>query len=78
MEQLENRGIGEQGTQPRRLILGWGELHEMADPIARRELHEAQPVAMRVQPHRFGVDRDDAGEGDFGREIAAVKMNAHG
>jgi len=78
MKQFENRRIGEQGAQPRRLILGGGELHEMADPIARRELHEAQPVPMRVQPHRLGVDRDDAGEVDFDRESAAVKMNAHG
>jgi hypothetical protein len=49
----------------------------MADPIACRELHEVQLVPMRVQPHRLGVDRDDAGEVDFGREIAVVKMNAH-
>jgi len=50
----------------------------MTDAVARLELYEAQPVAMRVQPHRLGVDGDDAGEVDFGGKIAAVKMDAHG
>ena len=34
------------------------QLHEVCDPVARRQLHEAEAVAMRVQAHRLGIDRD--------------------
>jgi hypothetical protein len=34
--------------------------------VAGRELHKAQPVAMWIEAHRFGVDRD------HGAEIEAI------
>ena len=77
MEDLQHRGIGEQRLEPRRVIGTLGELHEMAHAIAGRELHQAQPVAMRVQSHRLGVDGDGGAKVDAFRQIAAMKMGAH-
>ena len=34
------------------------ELHQMGRPIARRELHEAEPVAQVLETHRLRVDGD--------------------
>src|SRR3546814_10509450 len=59
MEQLQPRGIGQNRFQYRRVIGAAGlEADEMlvARPVA--DLDEAEPVAQRVQPHGFGIDRD--------------------
>jgi len=47
-------------------------LDEVRIAVPGRELHQAQPIAMRVQPHRFGVDRDRIAEGEAPRNIALV------
>ena len=36
------------------------ELHEVRRAVAGRELDKAQPVAMRFEPERFGIDGDRA------------------
>ncbi len=35
------------------------ELHQMGMTVAGGQLHQTEPVAMRVQTHRLGVDRHD-------------------
>ena len=62
VEQLQHRRVGEQPPQVGRVVAAGGELHEMGVAVAARELHEAQPVAVRVEPHRLGIDRDRIAE----------------
>src|SRR5579862_8106809 len=49
----------------------------MSVAVAGRKLHQAKPVAMRVQPHRLGVDRDSRPKIDPFGEIASVELMAH-
>src|SRR5687767_6425012 len=48
----------------------------MADPVALRELDEAEPVAERIQAHRLAVDGDDGAEIEPFGQIALMQMNA--
>ena len=77
MEQLGYAAIGQQLPQPRRRVGPRRELHEMRVPIAGRELDEAQPVAMRVEPHRLGVDRNNRSEVEPFGQITAIKSIGH-
>src|SRR6266851_5306659 len=46
--------------------------------VAGRELHHAQPVAVRIEPHGLGVDRDRAAAVMREvRQIAAVQADGH-
>jgi len=58
MKKLCCAGIAKQEFQPRSGITARLELHEMRIPVTRRKLDEAQSVAVRVQPHRLGVNGD--------------------
>src|ERR1700739_1474745 len=49
----------------------------MSVPIPRRELDEAQPVAVRVEPHRFGVDGDSRPVTDAFWQVAVIKFVGH-
>ena len=51
------------------------QLHEVRDPVACRQLHQAEPVAMRVQAHRLGIDRDDGAEQQTLRQIVTMEMD---
>ena len=53
-----------------------GKLHQMAVAIATRELHQAEPVPMRVEAHRLGVDRHRIAEGEPRRQVAAMEVAA--
>src|SRR5205807_9867108 len=77
MKQLGYAAVSQQLPQPRRRIGSGRELDEMRVPVAGRELEEAQPVAMRVEPHCLGVDRNDWSEVEPFREIAAIKPIGH-
>src|SRR5271155_5753070 len=77
MEQLGYAAIGQQFLQPRRGVGPGRELHEMCVPIAGRQLDEAQPVAMRVEPHRLGVDRNNRSEVEPFGQITPIKLIRH-
>src|SRR6202045_1030085 len=77
MEQLGYAAIGQQLPQPRRRVAPRRKLHEMRVPIADRQLDEAQPVAMRVEPHRFGIDCNNRSEIEPFGQITAIKPIGH-
>ena len=52
-------------------------LHDVGRAVAGRELDHAQPVAMRVEPHGLGVDRDHVLVAREIGEIAAVQADGH-
>jgi len=59
MQVLDPLRIGQNHAQVRRIIgRARAESHQMLVPAAVRELHDAQPVALRHQAHRLGIDRD--------------------
>src|SRR5262249_24099261 len=53
------------------------DLHHVGRAVAGRKLHHAQPVAHRLEPHGFGVDRDRAGIAREVGQVAAVQADGH-
>ena len=45
--------------------------------VAARQLHEAEPVAMRVEAHRLGIDRDRVAEQKTLGQVAAMQLIIH-
>ena len=53
-------------------------LHDVGRAVAGRKLHHAEPVAPRVEAHRFGVDRDrGTGVARQVGKIAAMQADGH-
>src|SRR6185312_9723933 len=77
MEDLQDRGIGQQRLEAWRVIGAGGELHEMRYAITGRKLDQAQAVAMGIEAHRFRVDGDAGAEREAGGKVAMVEMDAH-
>jgi hypothetical protein len=63
--------------QVRRVGVTLGNLHHVGAAVAGRELHHAEPVAVRVQPHGLGVDRHRAGVAGQVGQIAAMQAYGH-
>ena len=79
VKDLEHTRVAQQAAQVGRVIAaGRCELHEVAVTVAARDLHQAEPVAVGVQAHGFGVDRNRIAEGQAGRQIALVEVERHG
>ncbi len=51
------------------------ELHQMRVAVAGGELHQAEPVAMRIEAHRLGIDRDDRAEVEAVRQVVPVQVD---
>jgi hypothetical protein len=49
----------------------------MGIAVAARQLNEAQPVAMRVQPHCLGIYGNGRAEGNPVGQIAMMQLVAH-
>ena len=47
-------------------------------PPAIADLHHAQAVARRDEPHRLGIDRDGPFEDDIGGQVFFVEIYGHG
>ena len=75
MEQLERLGIGQQALQVGRGVGPALELHRMADAVAGGKLHQAQPVADRVEAERLAVDGDDRAEVEPVGQIVLVEFD---
>src|SRR6516164_9821622 len=78
MKDLQNRTVGEKFGQIRRGAGACRDLHYVGGTVARRQLHHAQPIADRIEPHGFGVDRH--GVDTVAREvgqIAAMQADSH-
>ena len=78
MEQLEDRGVGQQRLDVGRAGRARRDLHHVGGAVAGRKLHDAQPVAADIETHGLGVDRDraDLVAGEV-RQIAAVQADGH-
>ena len=77
MEELQHLRVGQQRLEIGRARLPPGDPHEIGVAVAARELHEAQPVAMRIEAEGLGVDGDDGPEIGAVRQIALVQADGH-
>ena len=78
MEELQHGRIGEQALEIWRARLTAAAIWtRSAVAVADGELHQAQPVAMRVEAQRLGVDRDNGASVDPLGEIALMQADGH-
>ncbi len=53
------------------------ELHGMADPVAGRQLRQAEPVAEGIEAQGLGVDRHQLAQVKTVGQVALMQMNFH-
>ena len=74
VKQLQGVRIFQQGAEIGGLGLAFGDLHNMGIAIAIRQLHHAEPIAMRVQPHGLAIDRNGGAQLQAIRQVALVEV----
>ena len=77
MKKLRDRRVGQKGGEVRGLGLAGCDLDQMGVAVAGRQLHQAQTVPMRVQPHGLAIDGDRVAPLDSVRQIALVEVVRH-
>src|SRR5919106_36469 len=77
VEHLLDRGIGQQTGEVGRVVAAVAEMHEMTRAVSGGQLHQAQPVTERVEPHRLGVDGDARPEVEIRRQVLLVLRDRH-
>ena len=53
------------------------ELNELGIAVAARELHETEPVAIRIEPERLGIDGDGVAEVPPRRQVVSMQLDRH-
>jgi hypothetical protein len=78
MKQFQPRRVGQHRFQIGRIIRAVGaEPNQMFIALPIGNLHHAQPVTVGDQPHRFGVDGNNAGGQRIGGQVFFVEMYGH-
>jgi len=79
VEDLDDGRIAQQFFQVRRVVLAARDLDHVGGAVARRHLHHAQPVAVRIEAHGLGVDRRRTGVARkvLVRQVATVQADGH-
>src|SRR5262245_33733140 len=80
MEDLEDCRVREKRLEARRRPVLAVELDEMSGAVPGAELHEAEPVAVRLEPEGLGVHSDGPLEDNALGQIVPVQLydGAHG
>jgi hypothetical protein len=77
VEDLGDIGVAQQPAEIGRFLeVGW-DLHDIGAAIPWRKLHDTKAIAMRVQPHGFGIDRHFAAIAREVGQIALVQPDRH-
>src|SRR5262249_18710888 len=58
--------------------LAGAQLDDVADAVARGQLHQAQPVTQRVEAECFGIDGDAIAKAQIRRDIALMQFDLNG
>jgi hypothetical protein len=77
MENLGDRRIGEHPLDMGGVPLAWRDLNDVRRPVATRDLHDAEPVAVWIEAERFGVDGDSVADSDEVGQITFVNTYGH-
>ena len=77
VEQLCHLRVGEHALEVGGFVFSGGELHRMADAIARRHLRQAQPVAEGIEAQRLGVDGNQRAEVEAVRQVVLIELDPH-
>ena len=75
VENFHNGRIGQKRFQARRIIGRPVQLHEMGAAVTGRELHQAQAVAVRIEPERFAIDGDAGAKRHPRGQVTVMEMN---
>src|SRR5438045_9524647 len=78
MKDFDDLRIGQQRLQVRRVGVILRDLDDVGGAVATRHLHHAEPVAMRIEPHGFGIDRNRILVAGEIRQVAAMQADGHG
>src|SRR6516165_6954168 len=76
VEDLKNALIGKETRELRGVVVP-ADLNELGITVAARQLREAKPVAIGVEPKRLGVDGDGVAEVPPRRQIASMQLYRH-
>src|SRR6202051_1271406 len=80
MKQFDNCGVGQQRLQiwairPLAAQRRGNDLHQMRCAVPGRKLHQAESVALRVQPHRLGIDRNHRSKAQPSRQVVLMQLD---
>ena len=80
VHQLDDDRVGQQALEVRAVEAVPAErrrheLHQVRLAVAGGKLHQAEPVAVRLQAHRLGIDRDHGAERQALRQVVPVQMD---
>lgn len=78
LENLNDVRIAQEFLQVGRILLALRDLHDIRGAVAIRQLHDAKPVAVRIETHGLGIDRRRMGVAAEVRQIAAMQADGHG
>lgn len=74
VKQLQNAVIRQQPFKIGRTFLTLLDLHHMRVPIAKGQLHQTQPIPMRVQAHGLAINGNRRAKGQIVRQVVLVQM----
>src|SRR6185437_2424895 len=77
VEQLGHAGVGQEPVEIGCRVRTGRKLHGVAHAVAGRELHQAQPVAERIETQRLAVDGDKRSEVEIVGQVALVQLDLH-
>ncbi len=78
MHQLHDIAVSEKTFQVRTVIFPPAEafghqLHQMRGTVAGGELHQAQSIPYRIEPHCLGIHGNDRAERQIRRQVVAMQ-----
>src|SRR5215210_1338577 len=76
MEDLDHAFIGEEPHELGRISIP-ADLDELGVAVSGGELHEAEPVAIGIEPERLGVDGDRVAPDAAWREVVLMQLDRH-
>ena len=72
MEDLRHSRIGQHALEYFGRARARHDLHDIGTAVAARDLDDAEPITMRIETQRLGIDGDGRARHVIGREIAAM------
>src|SRR5262249_61549469 len=75
---LQARRVGDKALEIGSVCRTGRNLDDVGTAVTRRQLHDAQAVALGIEPHSLGVDRNRATVAAEVGQIATMQSDGHG